>query len=397
MMETAGVGMRRETAWPAVLQQAFRLFFLGAAWSSVLYMSWWGAGLATGRLSMPGNPFLWHGYHMIFGFGIAVVIGFLLTAASNWTGRRLVTPPQLLALFLLWAFARVVGLMPAILPGVLASLADALALWGATAALAIGLVRSGNRRNYRFAFILGGVALAATSFALAELGMIPDLRYPMLRGALDLLLVLMIVMGQRIIPFFTDRRLPQLGVRQSALLSVISPVTVIAGLLFYYLGLPVPAMAAILAGAVSLVMQLTLWKSWGTLREPMLWILHVGYLWLAIAMVLRAGSIGYDWMPYSTAGHAVSAGALGALGLGMLARVALGHTGRPIRANGAMVVAFLLVTIAPIFRLLTGFGVEFDMRLLFGLAALCWIVAWLIYAVAFLPVLTSPRVDGRPG
>lgn len=397
MVEIAGIRGGRERAWPVVLQQAFRLFFLGAAWSSVLYMSWWGAGLASGRLSMPGNPFLWHGYHMVFGFAVAIVVGFLLTAASNWIGRRIAPPPLLLLLFAGWALARVGGLLPAVFPVGLVVVSDAVALWGATLALGVGLVRAGNRRNYRFIAIMAGVSLAATAFGLAQAGILPDWRYPMLRGGLDLMLLLMVVMGQRIIPFFTDRRLPELGVRQSAALAVVAPATVLGGMILHYAGLPLPAMAMMLAAAVALLMQLTLWRSPGTWREPMLWILHLGYLWLALAMLLRAGSIGFDWLPYSTASHAISVGALGALGLGMLARVSLGHTGRPIRASGWMVLAFVLVSLAPVFRLLTGFDTPIPTAWLFGLASLCWLLAWLIFAVSYLPVLTSPRADGRPG
>lgn len=397
-MSSLDMSARRSSlSWPVVLQQPFRVFFLAAAWFAVLHASLWGGMLASGSMSVEGNPFLWHGYHMVFGFAAAIVIGFLLSASANWTGQRVSPPGVTLLLFALWLLARVGSFLPALVPSAVVFLADAMVLWGATVTLAVALLRHGSRRNYQFILILAAVATAASVFGLAHAGFMPDVRFALVRVGLDLMLLLMVVMGQRIIPFFTDRRLPRLGVRQSPVLMVAAPLTVLSGLVAYHLQFPGVAMAMMLVAAVVLVMQLTLWQSWGTWPEPMLWILHIGYLWLATALVFRAGSLGFGWMPYSTASHAVSAGALGALGLGMLARVSLGHTGRPIQASRWMVVAFVLVTLAALLRLMTGFSVPIPMQWLFGLSALAWILAWLIFAISYLPILTGPRVDGRPG
>ncbi|MDQ2068586.1 NnrS family protein [Natronospira bacteriovora] len=388
---------RDGTSWPVVLQQPFRLFFLAAAWFAVLHAAWWGGMLASGSMGIEGNPFLWHGYHMVFGFAVAIVIGFLLTASANWTGRRVSPPLLTLTLFLCWLVARMAGFFTSPISPLLAQVCDALALWGATVALAYALLKSDNRRNYMFIAVLAALASAATFFVFAEIGLVADIRFGLLRVGLDLMLLLMILMGQRIIPFFTDRRLPTLAVRQSRALMVAAPLSVLLAVLAYHLQQPMLAMSLMLVSAVVLCMQMTLWRSWGSWREPMLWILHIGYLWLVVSLIFRAGSLGFGWMPYSTAGHAVSVGALGALGLGMLARVSLGHTGREIRASGWMVLAFVLVTVAAILRMLTGFPTGLPMQWLFGLSALSWILAWLLFAVSYLPVLLSPRVDGRPG
>ena len=397
-MSSLGMSAGRESVrWPVVLQQPFRLFFLAAAWFAVLHSAWWGGMLASGSMGIEGNPFLWHGYHMVFGFAAAIVIGFLLSASANWVGQQVSPPAVTLLLFAAWLLARCGSFMPTVVPAGLVYLADALALWGASLVLAIALIRAENRRNYSFILVLAAVASAASIFGLAEAGLIPDFRFGLVRVGLDLMLLLMVMMGQRIIPFFTERRLPQAGVRQSALLKAAAPLTVFSGLLAYHLQLPSLALALMLVAAVVLLMQLTLWRSWACWREPMLWILHIGYLWLAISLVLRAGSLGFGWMPYSTAGHAVSVGALGALGLGMLARVSLGHTGRPIEASRWMVLAFVLVTVAAVFRLMTAFPVPLSMHWIFGLSALAWILAWLIFAISYLPILISPRADGRPG
>ncbi|MEA5444462.1 NnrS family protein [Gammaproteobacteria bacterium AB-CW1] len=383
--------------WPVVLQQPFRLFFLAAAWFAVFHGALWGGMLASGSMVIEGNPFLWHGYHMVFGFAVAIVIGFLLTAAANWIGKPVSPPALTLGLFLAWCVARLGGFLPDLLPWALVTLADAVALWGACIALGVALLRAGNRRNYLFIAVLAALALAATACFLAVTGIISDIRFALMRIGLDLMLLLMVIMGQRIIPFFTERRLPHLGVRRSPLLMLLTPMVVAAGLLANYLGWPMPAMALMLSAAVLLLVHMTLWRSWGSWPEPMLWILHLGYLWLALALVLRAGSLGFGWMPYSTAGHAVSVGALGALGLGMLARVSLGHTGRMIQAKPWIVLAFVLVSLAAVFRLMTGFPIGLLMQWLFGLSALSWILAWLIFAISYAPILTGPRADGQPG
>ncbi|MCP1727176.1 uncharacterized protein involved in response to NO [Natronospira proteinivora] len=387
----------RGMPWPVLFHQPFRVFFLAAAWFAVFHGAWWGGMLASGSMNLSGNPFLWHGYHMVFGFAGAIVIGFLLTASANWIGRTVASPGPTLVLFLGWLLARLGGFLPELIPLALVLLGDGVALWGATLLLSLSLLRAGNRRNYRFIPILGGVALAATVFQLSALGVLPEWRFAMMRSGLDLMLLLMVVMGQRIIPFFTERRLPHLAVRRSASMVVAAPITILGGLAAYHLGFNVMAIPLMVGAAVLLMMQLTLWRSWGTWPEPMLWILHLGYLWLAVSLFLRAGSLAFDWTPYSTAGHAVSVGALGALGLGMLARVSLGHTGRPIQATAWITVAFVLVTLAAVLRLMTGFSTPIPMQWLFGSSALFWILAWLIFAIAYLPILTSPRADGRPG
>ncbi len=370
----------------------YRLFFLGAAWYAVFHVLVWTVHLGAGTQPPAAQPFLWHGYEMVFGFAGAIICGFLLTASANWIGRPTVGPLVLLALVVSWLVARIAGLN-GMHPGV-ALAGDGIALWGMTLALSVALVRAGNRRNYRFLPIAALLALAATGFHLATLGWIPDLRYPLLRGAVDLLLILMVVMGGRIIPFFTSRRLPWVTVENLDWLAAVSSFLVILAILGGWVWPEAWGTAKLTwFAALFLVARQGHWRPFSTWREPMLWILHLGYFWLALALFLRGGAMAWDWMPVSTALHAITVGGLGCLGLGMMARVALGHGGHEIRAPLWLVPAFVLVALAAIPRLLTPWPELVDVQLAFMLSGGMWVLAFGIYAIGYLPILLGPRGD----
>lgn len=381
----------RAAALHGILHQPYRLFFLGASVYVVVHMLVWLVHLGGGAPPVPGNPFAWHGYELIFGFAGAIITGFLLTAAANWTGRATVSPTVLILLFAAWLAGRslqLTGGAPA-----LVLVADSIVLWGLAIALARVLLLTGNRRNYRFLPIVALLAVGVGIYQLAALGTLPDWRYPALRGGIEILLLLMVIMGGRIIPFFTGRRLPDLRVEDPPWLADGTALLVLAAILAGWL-LP-DHLAAALAwfAGCCVIARLVHWSPLGTLREPMLWILHVGYLWLGLALFLRGGILAWDWMPASTALHAVALGGLGCLGLGMMARVALGHAGREIRAPAWLIPAFVLVALAPIPRLLGAYPQWFDPQTLYIVSASAWITAFAIYAGGYLPILLGRRND----
>lgn len=370
-----------------VLTQPYRLFFFGAAVHATIHLLLWTL-LLTG-LPAPAvyQPFLWHGYELVFGFAGAVVTGFLLTASANWTGRRTVTPPVLLCLFAAWAGARIAALVSA--PSWLLLLFDGIVLWGLVIALGRVLWLTGNRRNYRFIPIVAGLAAATSLFHLASLGLLPDWRYPLLHGAVDLLLILMVIMGGRVIPFFTGRRMPQLRVENPEWLGLGAGGLVLLAVAAHWVGPDHIAAALSWFAACFVLARLLHWSPWGTRHEPMLWILHAGYAWLAIALFLRGGVLAWGWLPWSTALHAVLVGALGCLALGMMARVALGHGGYPIEASRWIVPAFVLVAVAAIPRVLAGSPVGIDQQTGFVLSAGAWILAFGLYALVYARILFS--------
>jgi len=369
--------------------QPYRLFFLGAAVHAAIHVGLWTLLLTTGMGARPDNPFLWHGYEMLFGFAGAVVTGFLLTASASWTGRRTLAPALLPVLFAAWLVARVNALAAG--SAWLTLAADGVVLWGLAIALTRVLVAARSRRNYRFIPIVVLLAAAASGAQLAAAGVIPDWRYPLLQGAADLLLILMVIMGGRVIPFFTARRLPALDVQDPDWLGHgASALVVLSVVAVWTLPAHVAAMITWFA-ACTLLARLLHWAPWGTRREPLLWILHLGYLWLVIALFLRGGALAWGWLPLSTTLHAVVVGGLGCLTLGMMARVPLGHGGHALRAAPWLIPAFVLVGLAAVPRLLAAWPQFIHPDIAYGLAGAAWALAFVIYAVGYSPILLGRR------
>ena len=353
----------------------FRPLFFGAAAFAGVGMLLWGTFLHLGLLpehSLP--PLLWHGHAMLFGFAGALVGGFLLTAVANWTGRVPVGRTGLILLSLLWLLARVAAFSP-VSPRWFAIL-DLAFFLGLTLAVGRVIVVARNRRNYFvIAMLLIYAGLDAAFFGCASSN--PALAARALIWTVDWLTLLMLVIGGRVIPFFTGRRLPQVQAvdrkRLAAAVNVGAAVVLLADLF----GAPKS-----LCGGIWLVLSLlTLirmlgWRGWRTLGEPMLWSLHLGYLWLALGMLLRgAALVGLLRWPETTALHGITVGALGTLSLSMMTRVAQGHSGVPIGASRMLVVAFLLPSVAAVLRLS-------GMPALWVAAACAWTVAYLLYLIS---------------
>ena len=141
---------------------------------------------------------------------------------------------------------------------------------------------------------------------------------------------------------------------------------------------------------------MSLWRPWKTLRVPLVWVLHVAYLWIPVHFVLRAlADLG--WVGPSLAAHALTVGAIGGLTIGMMTRTALGHTGRPLRAGRREVACYLLVALAAIVRVLVPLALpRFTQAAVLWSAAL-WSAGFGLYAICYWPILTRPRIDGKPG
>lgn len=371
----------------AVLERGFRPFFLlaaihaaggGLAWLAVLG-GWWTPSIA---------PAFWHGREMLFGFATAVIAGFLLTAVQNWTGRRPCGPVGLLVLAALWLAARALLWVPGHGP-LAAALADAGFLAALAGVLLHAIIRARNWRN---------LALAFVPLVLGSIQLVPVFRDGLTGTSLALTILvlvwLMAFMGGRVIPFFTERRLPQAGVVRTPGLDLALAVLLAGAVPTWAWAGPQSAVTTgILAGAGALLLlRQFYWGTHRTLGEPLLWILHVGHAWLGIGLLaIAAVAWGPVWL-LPTAFHAVTIGALGSLTLGMMARVALGHTGRSLRAPRGMAVAFGAISVAALLRLAAGAAPAAADVLLPG-AAVAWTAAFLIYTACYLPILIRPRVD----
>jgi uncharacterized protein involved in response to NO len=390
---------RAHGRWP-ILALGFRPFFLLAAVFAAAAVPLWllvYQGTFGAMSHLP--PTIWHGHEMVFGFAIAVVAGFLLTAASNWTGRRTATGLGLGALAGLWIAGRA---------GILAG--DGLPLWlviGMDAAflpvlavvLAVPLLAAGNRRNIVFPIVLLVLGLINLSIHLGGLGAIAWDPSRGLRVAIDLVLLMIGVLGGRVIPSFTKNAIPQARVSPCPKASVLALLS-LAAMAVVEVATANPMVTGSIALAAGIINALRMrgWGSAATLRAPILWILHVGYAWLAAGLILRGVAELTDAIPLDAGIHALTLGAIGSMILGMMSRVALGHTGRSIVPAPLTVAAYWLVNAAALLRVAFALTWSDGLRTasLLGSGVL-WSLAFLCFVTVYLPILSRPRADGRPG
>ncbi len=372
----------------------FRPFYLLASLLAATSVALWAMQFAgwLSRAYLSGS--LWHAHEMVFGFALAVVVGFLLTAGRNWTGLPTTTPITLKLLVALWLAARVLALTPLHAAAAATSIAFPLA---AAVTLAVPFARARNRRNYFFVGLLVMLALADLCVHLAMFGMIGLPATWGIQLALDILVVVMAVMGGRVILMFTNNGVPgahamrNVWVERVALGSVIVLLIADAAQSSALLIGIITAIAAI-AHAV----RFTMWQPWKTLRVPLVWVLHVAYLWLPIHLALRAAATQGLLMP-SLATHALTVGLLGGLTIGMMTRTARGHTGRVLQADRFEVTAYAAVLVAALIRVGGPLAVPSAYITCILVSAALWSCGFAIYFVRYWPILTRTRVDGRPG
>lgn len=382
----------------ALLAYGFRPFFLLAGLHAALAIPLWVAFLQG--LTAPGAhlPALtWHAHEMIYGFAMAAVAGFLLTAVPSWTHRRGFAGVPLLVLVLVWLAGRVVVTLPLALPPGLAAAVDVSFPIALIIAIAPSLVRSKNRRNLVFVGLLALLFLANLHFHISGAASTQPLHL-----AVNSLLVLVTLVGGRVVPAFTSSRLRQLGhdIRIPRHPTIDGGATVVVvAILALDLIAPGGGAAGVLAaaGAAALTLRLARWQGHRTLGEPIVWVLHLGYAWLPVGLALKA-----EWLlgGLATPGawvHALTTGAFATMILAVMTRAALGHTGRAIVAPPSMVAAYLLVTAAAVARV---FGPLLPTAPWSGwivTSALLWSAAFALFVIAFAPILTGPRADGKPG
>lgn len=371
----------------------FRPFFLGASWLAVLWMALWISFLLWDTPSYNAiPPILWHGHEMLFGFAIAVIAGFLLTAMQNWTGLKLVTPVQLASLALLWLAARLAFAFSDSIPLWLISILDLSFLPYLCLIVSRTLIRAENKRNYSFIALLSAFWALNVMMHLELNRLVSGIAYMTLDIAVLLATTLLVFMGGRIIPFFTASRLPATAPRQWSWLNWASTLSTLLLIPAYaVVGRGTALIPLLLLAAILTAVRLMAWKPWRVFGEPMLWILHLGYAWIPVGLIILAANLLGAEFPWSAGVHALMVGAMSSLILGMMARVALGHTGRPIAASNNVIIAFLLITISAVTRVAAGLATEPQWAL--SAAALLWCLAFLIYAIEYTPILLHRRVD----
>jgi uncharacterized protein involved in response to NO len=394
--DTSRDGRGRFSSGPAILHYGFRPFFFAGALYAALAIPLWLSAYLLG-FTLPG-PFVgaqWHAHEMIFGFAGAVIAGFVLTAVPNWTGRLPLSGLPLGGLIGLWLLGRFASaLVPA---PVLAMLLD-LAFPVTLAFVVWREVVAG--RNWRNA----PVAAMLSLFAIADLvqhgeaaGLVPDGMGS--RMALAIVAMLIALIGGRVVPSFTRNWLAkQSGQSVPAEFGRLDKLALLAtaAAMLSWVFLPDTVVAGVILACAGtlLVLRLSRWRGWLTLAEPIVAILHVGYGWLAIALILLGASVLRSDPALGVAAvHALATGAIGTMTLAVMTRASLGHTGRAIVADRWTVAIYAFVTIGAMLRVAAPLLPDLYVHML-GCGGLFWSGAFLLFAVGYAPVLWRPRLAG---
>jgi uncharacterized protein involved in response to NO len=380
--------------WP-LFRLGFRPFYLGAAAFALFAVPYWIAGL-LGLVALPATmpPLLWHAHEMLYGFAVAVIVGFLLTAGKAWTGLATPRGTTLAVMAGLWLAARLSAVAA---PYAVHAVLDVVLLpWVAFVLIRV-LLKAGNRRNLPLGAILLLLATANATFHAAALGWLAIDPLRALHAGLALVVMIECVIAGRVIPAFTMSALPGRQLKVPAWLER-STLAVTALSLASWVLLPAnPVTAAGLALAALLhAASLWHWQPWCTRARPILWVLHAAYAWLPAGFGLLAWAQ-LGGVAASAGIHALAVGATAGLIVGMVTRTARGHTGRPLKVSRLEVAAYVLVAGAAIARVLLPLLAPAHLTNWLVLAAAAWATAFALYLWVFTPWLLSSRLDGKDG
>lgn len=373
----------------------FRPFFLGGAiWAAVAMLLW--IALLTGQVSFASRygAVAWHAHEFLFGYGSAIVVGFLLTTIPNWTGRLPVRGRPLGALFAVWVAGRMAILFIDVVGFVAAAAVDSLFLIGFSAIVWREIMAGRNWRNLKMALILTVLTLANIAFH-AEVYLYGQPLYA-IRATTSLLAILIMLIGGRIVPSFTRNWLAKrqgqplptpfnafdryaLGCAGASLgIWVVFPDRVLTA-------------AALVLSALLQGIRLARWAGLRTWREPLVLVLHVGYAFIPFGFfVVGISNIWPEAMPPATALHAWTAGAVGVMTLAVMTRTSRGHSGRPLASPPTTTFIYLLAILSVILRLATAVLADWTATLL-ELAAAAWVAAFLAFAALYGPMLLWTR------
>jgi len=374
----------------------FRPFFLCAGLSGVLLLVAWLCFLAG---HLPANtyygPIGWHSHEMLFGFTTAIIAGFLLTAVRNWTGINTVTGKPLAALAGLWLAGRILPFLP--VPAGLIAVVDLAFLPMLALALRYPLMKAESKNNRVFLLALALAAFANLLVHLQALGVTTGSAVAGTGMMRYLILWLLVIVTGRIMPFFTRTGAP--GVMPVSRDDIENlAVIFLFGLMIADVLFPASWLSGLMAAALTVVHIIRV-KGWYDRRiwaHPILWVLYTAYFWLIASFALQAMS-GAGWIAPNLATHAFTYGTVGIFTMGMMSRVALGHTGRMLETVKPINIAFIILNVGAFVRVVMPIVAPGQYNIWLFISGGLWLVGFLIFCVVYLPILISPRADGQPG
>jgi len=382
-----------------IFSAAFRPFFFLCAIAGLLLPKFW-ISYYLNNLSYHGafiSLLNWHSYEMLFGFTEALLAGFLLTASVNWSGRAPLKGWWLASLSLLWIIERFANILPLSQNAVLFLNAPFSLLF---------IYMAGNQmwKNKNFKIMIPFLILMLVGKYLLLLGDFSDNIGLAKSGrdlGLGLIRYILALMSCRLIPFFTSKRFPEYGSPAVAL-----PIryAFLSGLIIvdtfhvfsHFFPVTIPLQIAIL---LTTALGFGVWGGMlphKTYKEPMLLILNLAMLWLILSLPVEfLQPFNVNLQAANIPIHMLTAGALGCFSIGMMTRVSLGHTGRPIKATKGILFMFALIILGAIGRtLLPLISYNAHVHGLHTVGGL-WVGAYFVYLIIFSKKLFRPRPDGK--
>jgi uncharacterized protein involved in response to NO len=378
-----------------LLSYGFRPFFLGAAlWACIAMVLWIGLLSGLWTFAIGYGAIAWHAHEFLFGYIAAVMTGFLLTAIPNWTGRLPLQGKPLLALFVLWLAGRVAMLTTDWIGTGAAAIVDCAYLLTVTALISREIVAGSNWRNLRVAVLVAFTAIANIVFQ-AEVLVYAGANYGLRLGVAAIVALIMVV-GGRVTPSFTSNWLTRQGSQtRPAALGRFDIGAIVLGAIALIAWIAAPdwsgTAALLLVMAIAQAARLSRWTGARTWREPILFVLHLGYAFVPLgALVLSISILWPRIVPTSGALHAWTTGAMGLMTLAIMTRATLGHTGRDVTSTPTTLAIYGAVLVAALARIAAPSLPAFYYQMLLT-AGVAWFSAFAIFVLTYGPMLVRAK------
>ncbi|MCX7102753.1 MAG: NnrS family protein [Methylobacter sp.] len=376
----------------------FRAFFLLAGLAALVLIVFWNA-LFSGSLTTEHyfSYNYWHAHEMLLGYAVAVISGFLLTAVKNWTGKPTITGDQLASLCLLWLYGRLLPFYSGMLPDLLIALVDFAFLPALAYQVSKPIFEAKQYKNLFFIGLLLLLMLGNGLIHAEMLGVLDNSAATGIQLVVATIIVLILIIAGRVFPFFTERGIPGTLIIKNPILDIVSVASAVV--VFSLQLIDVSGHLLALAACIAVVANFARLSGWYVKRiwyVPLLWVLYIGYTWIISGFILTVLSA-YQVVQTSLALHAFTVGGIGVLTLGMMARVSLGHTGYSLKASNSIAIAFILLNIAALFRVLLPIAMPAWYESLIYISTLSWLAAFSLFIFIYGPILTRARIDGQDG
>lgn len=381
-----------------VLRYGFRPFFLLASlWGASLTIIWalfWIKGFMPQKVA---PPIFWHAYEMIFGYTLAIDAGFLLTAVPNWTGSKHIRGGKLLTLVLLWSLARIVPFLCSV--AWLSPCLDAIFLLTLNALLIQPLLSGKRKSNLLFSLILLVFTAVCITVAYGRIEGNFLIEKEAVLVSVGIHIMMISLVACRIIPFFTEKAFEGVEIARTPRFDALCNVSILlSSLLLIRPEILAPSLAVTLFSLTSLLTSIRFfrWFQWKIFQKSILSILYLAYFFIPVGFAMAALSR-LNLVNNSATLHVLTAGTLGLMTIGMMTRVALGHTGRKIEACTTTKIIYILIFLAALLRVIPPMISLNQLTHAYACSAFLWALAMLLYFVKYFKILTSPRPDGKAG